>query len=206
VDPYADRRAAGRELAGHLGHHRDPLVVGIPPGGVVVADEVATMIGGTLGVIPVLRLGAPESPNLVVGAIGFGGEVVLDRDLVARLGIEFSDLEDQVTRARAWIGAEADALGAGPTAVTGRDVIVVDEGAASGLRLRAVLDVVRRRQPARLACAVGVAPPATVDLLADEVDEVVCPRQPLRLGSIEDWFRRFPPVDRDGVRLLLERW
>ena len=175
-------------------------------GGVVVADELASLIGGRLSVAPVRRVGAPESPNLVVGAVGEGGELVVDHELMVRLGIGPDDLEEQLARARAVIEAEWDSLGAPRPEVAGEDVVVVAEGAASGLRMRAVLAALRSRSPARLSCALGVAPPATVDLLAGEVDEVVCPRQPLRLGSIEAWFRRYPPVGGEDVRALLERW
>jgi len=206
MDPYDDRRSAGRELAAHLDHHRNALVLGIPVGGVVVADEVAALIGGILSVAPVRRVGAPESPNLVVGAVGDGGELVVDDELMARLAITRADLGDQVARARAVIEAEWDSLGARRPEVAGRDVLVVAEGAASGLRMRAVAAALRRQEPARLSVALGVAPPATVDLLADEVDEVVCPRQPLRLGSIETWYRRYPAVGHEDLRALLGRW
>jgi putative phosphoribosyl transferase len=204
MQPYRDRRAAGRELAEHLAHHRDPLVVAIPSGGVILGDEIVSTIGGRLAVAPVSRLGAPESPDLVIGAIGFDGPPVLDGDLAARLGIGDADLGDQVARARAALAAELEALGATAPAVAGEDVVIVAEGAASGLAIRAVLAGLRPAGPAGLSCAIGVAPPATVDLLADESGEVVCPRQPLRLGSIEDWYQQAPPSV-DEVRAVLQR-
>jgi predicted phosphoribosyltransferase len=204
VEPYRDRRAAGAELAGHLAHHHDPLVVAIPAGGLIMGEEIVGTIGGRLAVAPVFRLGSPESPDLVIGAIGPAGPPVLDEDLTARLGIDDADLGAQVARARAAVAAELEALGAATPGVAGEDVIIVAEGAASGLAIRAVLAGFRPTGPAGLSCAIGVAPPATVDLLAGEVDEVVCLRQPLRLGSIQDWYEQAPPSVEE-VRAVLRR-
>jgi predicted phosphoribosyltransferase len=205
VEPYPDRRAAGRELAAHLGHHRDAVVVGITVGGLVVADELAAAIGGRLALAPVRRLGAPESPSLVVGAVSVDGELLVDGDLMRRLGLRSEDLTDQAVRARVAIRAELDALGAEPPELADRDVIVVPEGATAGIALRAALAYVRRGGARRATAAIPVAPPATVDLIASEADEVVCPRQPLRLGAIEDWYRTHPTVERETARRILGR-
>lgn len=205
MEPYRDRRAAGRELAAHLGHHRDAVVAAISTGSVVIADEVAGVIGGTPALIPVRRLGTPESPDLVVGAVGVDGRLLVDEEMMQRLGLRSDDLADEALRAGADMRAELDALGIGPPEPGGRDVIVVAEGATAGLALRTALAYVRRLGVGRVVCAIGVALPATVDLIASEVDEVVCPRQPLRLGSIGDWYESFPPVGRDEARRILQR-
>ncbi len=171
----------------------------------VVADEVVTMIGGSLAVLPVRRVGAPESPNLVIGAVTPDGEVTLDHELASRLAIAPGDLDEQVSRAKAMLRSTLSVLGTGEPQVAGHDVIVVSDGAMTGIVLRAAIASLRRAGAARIACAVPVAPPATVDLLADEADEVVCPRQPLRMRTIGDWFELYGAVDDTEVRRLLGR-
>jgi putative phosphoribosyl transferase len=206
MDGYRDRSEAGRALAEHLWHHlgSSPLVLGIPRGGVVVAHALAVALGGALGVLPVRRLGSPSSPELVVGAMAPDGLPFVDGELVRRLGITEEEMAAEAEARLAELRRIEEVYGpAGRPGVTGRTVIVVDEGVATGLTMRAVLGFVRRRGPAFLACAVPVGPPSVMDLIASEVDEVVCPLQPIGFRSAADWYQDLASVSEADVTRLL---
>ncbi len=202
---FLDRRSAGRELAAQLEHHDDPLVIGIIPGGVPVADEIAVLNGWDLAGVPVRTIGSPESPNLILGAVAPDEVVVLDRDLSSRLGITGQDVADQVSRAMALIRSTLAAVGVDEPEVQDREIVVVGDSATTGTTFRTVLGYVMRRGAARTCAAIPVAPPATVDLIAGAADEVVCLEQPLRMKSVGEWYQLFGPVDELDVRAILNR-
>ena len=203
---YRDRVDAGRQLAGHLAHHGGsrPLVVGLAGGGVVVADEAAAALAGTVDVVVVVPFGAPGSPELLLGAVGSDGVPVIEADLAARLGLGAADLAPGIAGgAAAARRRERSLRGERGFDAGGRTVIVVDDGVAGGVVLRAALGRLRRAGAAYLVCAVPVGPPATIDLVAAEADEVVCPLQPLRFHSVADWYDDFPEVGDAQVAALL---
>jgi predicted phosphoribosyltransferase len=210
---YRDRTEAGRLLAGHLAHHRGthPLILGLAGGGMVVAAQVAAALDGSLDVVVAVPFGPPGNPDLSKGAVASDGTAVFEESLAARLGLTAADLAAEVAggaaralrRERALRRGQALPRGRGPE-VGGRTVLVVDDGVAGGATLRAALGLVRRGGPALLACAVPVGPPATIDLIAAEADEVVCPLQPLRFRSVGEWYEEYGEVGDDEVAALLE--
>jgi len=203
---YRDRAAAGRELARHLLHLRDsrPLVVGLAGGGVVVAAEVAAALGGSLEVMVAVPFGPPGNPDLRIGAATADGGAVVEEGLADRLGLSPADLAPVMAEAAARARRRERALRRSRgLEVGGRVVLVVDDGVAGGAPLRAVLGRVRRGQPAHLACALPVGPAATIDLIAAEVDEVVCPLQPLRFRAVADWYEEYGEVPDEVVAALL---
>jgi len=206
---YRDRRDAGRELAAQLAHHhgRRPVVLGLVPGGVVVAAEVAAALEGSLDAVVALPLGLPESPGLSVGAVGPDGIPLLEEDLLTRLGLASGDLAAEARRLTEQARRREASLRRGAAVdVRDRVVLVVDEGVAGGATLRAALARARRGGAGFLGCAVPVGPPATIDLIAAEVDEVVCPRQPLRFRSVAEAYEDFPELDDAGAASLLEAY
>ncbi|MBN2113884.1 MAG: phosphoribosyltransferase [Acidimicrobiia bacterium] len=207
VAVYRNRRDAGRELAAQLAHHhgRRPVVLGLVPGGVVVAAEVAEALEGSLYAVVALPLGLPESPGLSVGAVGPDGIPVIEEDLLARLGLTPGDLAGETRRlAEEARRREAPLRRGAALEVRDRVVLVVDEGVAGGATLRAALARARRAGAAFLGCAVPVGPPATIDLVAAEADEVVCLQQPLRFRSVAEAYEDFPEMDDAGAASLLE--
>jgi len=203
---YRNRVEAGRALVEHLSHHRgsDLLVLGIPRGGVVVAAEVAAGIDGTLDVVVARKIGSPWSPELAIGAVAPDGVPLVNEEMTRRLGVTARELDAEVARQVAELRRRQAAYrGERPLEMAGRTVIVVDDGVATGATLRAVLAFVRRQEPSLLSCAVPVGPPSTIDLIASEVDEMVCPTQPMRFRAVGEWYDDFSQTTDDEVLALL---
>lgn len=202
---YRDRIDAGRTLGGlmaHL-HGHDPLVLGIPRGGVVVAAEVSQVVSGRLGIVLATKIGAPWSRELAIGAVAPDGVALLDDAMVSRMRLDPADVDDEVARATVELERRRVAYGAEPPDGAGRIVVVVDDGVATGATLRAALAYLRRMGPERLVCAVPVGPAVTIDLLTYEADEVICPIQPDRFRAVGEWYDDFRPTMDDEVMRLL---
>jgi predicted phosphoribosyltransferase len=204
---FLDRRDAGCVLAEALGAYRarDPLVLGIPRGGVVVAAEVARRLGADLDVVVARKLGAPGHPELAIGAVTADGGRWLNGALVSSLGVDAGFI-DEITRAEM---ADAHARetrfrGVRPAPeIKGRVVILVDDGLATGATVRAAARAVRRRKPAHLVIAAPVGAPETCHELLAEADAVVCPRQPSPFLAVGPFYERFDETGDEEVAALL---
>jgi putative phosphoribosyl transferase len=204
---FEDRRSAGRALGQALLHlaGQDAVVLALPRGGVPVADEVARVLGGSLDVWVVRKIGAPMQPELGMGAIAEGPAVVLDRSMVGYLGVsaaavlsiarrEMDEIRRRVERYRGSYAAPE---------LADRVVVLVDDGIATGGTMRAAIRAVRKQHPARLVVAVPVAARGTGAALRREADEVICLHEPLDLGAIGLWYEDFRQVpDEEVVRIL----
>ena len=209
---YRDRSDAGSRLgvavaaAGYGDLETPPLVLGIPRGGVPVAAEVARHVGGELSVVMAHKVGAPGNPEFAIGAIAGDGEPLINDAVVRRLGIPQAYIDAEVARQREEIQRREATyrLGRPAPLVADRTVIVVDDGVATGSTLIAVLRSVRAAGPWRLCCAIPVGPPDTVQRLAAEVDEVVCPLQPQSFMAVGSWYDDFSQVSDSAVLAVLQ--
>jgi predicted phosphoribosyltransferase len=205
---FRNRAEAGRALAARLGAYAgrdDVLVLGLPRGGVPVAAEVARALGAPLDVFLVRKLGVPGREELAFGAIATGGARVLNRDVVATLGIDADAVEEAVARERTELERRAVAYRgtAEPPDVRGRVVILVDDGLATGASMRVAVEAVRELEPARVVVAVPVAAPQTCEELAPAVDEIVCLLTPEPFFAVGMWYADFSETTDDQVRALL---
>ncbi|MEK7252236.1 MAG: phosphoribosyltransferase family protein [Actinomycetota bacterium] len=201
---YRHRIEAGRVLAGFLEHlvGRDPLVLGIPRGGVVVAAEIAKALNGELGVLTAVKVRAPRNPELAVGAVTPDGVPLLDTRLIERLGIDDATRDAIVGDAVAEVRRRQAVFG--PVgAIEGRTVVVTDDGVATGATLRAAIAHVTRCTPSYLVCALPVGPPDTIAAIAAGVDEMVCPLQPRWFGAVGEFYDDFAQVNDAEVLALL---
>lgn len=200
---FSDRRDAGRRLAAELLPlaAEEPVVVGLPRGGVPVADEVARALGAPLEILAVRKLGAPHNPEYGIGAIVEDGTRVLDPEALAVLGIDNGTLTAIVARESEELRRRVAAYRGerSPLDFEERTVIVVDDGVATGVTDTAALRSVRRRRPQRLILAVPVAPPESLARLRGEADDVVCLLAPDLLYGVGQWYRDFSQVSDDEV-------
>lgn len=195
---FSDRSDAGRQLAARLLPLADeqPLVLGLPRGGVSVAAEVAARLGAPLEVLAVRKLGAPHNPEYGIGAIAEGGTKVFDYEALALLGINGGELGRIVERETAELQRRVEAYRGDRVPLSPRDrtVIVVDDGVATGVTDTVALREIRHHRPRRLILAVPVCPPDSLALLRDEADEVVCLVVPPRLQGVGQWYSDFGQV------------
>jgi predicted phosphoribosyltransferase len=204
---FADRLDAGRVLAGRLRHlHDRPCVVlGLPRGGVPVASEVARELDAPLDVFVVRKLGAPGREELAMGAVASGGVVVLNDEVVRALGIGPEVVEQVTARERREMQRREQAYREGrpQPQVTGRVGILVDDGLATGASMRAAVEALRRRDPARVVVAVPTAPESACRELEAMADEVVCASAPPAFASVGEAYEDFAQTTDDEVRDVL---
>jgi len=185
---FANRADAGRQLAGALAdlHVTDPVVVALPRGGVPVAFEVARALHAPVDVILVRKLGAPAQPELAMGAIGEDGvRVVADR-VVRALGVSDADIARVEARERSELERRAQRLRGHrrPISLTGRTVIIVDDGIATGSTARAACEVARAHGARRIMFAAPVGPEGVESTMAAVADQVVVLATPSHFFAI----------------------
>jgi predicted phosphoribosyltransferase len=205
---FRDRREAGQILAGQLHHYRgrdDVVVLALPRGGVPVAFEVATELRAPLDVFLVRKLGVPGHAELAMGAIASGGVVVLNDDVVRGLGITPDVIERAADEEAPELQRREQTYREGRSMpdLTGKTVILVDDGLATGASMRAAIEAVRRLQPAKTVVAVPAAPASTCRELTSEVDEVVCASTPSPFYAVGSAYWDFTQTTDDEVRELL---
>lgn len=200
---FTDRTAAGTMLAATLAHLRstDPLVLGLPRGGVPVAAEVARALSADLDVLVVRKIGAPGQPEYAIGAVGEDGIVVLDRRAAQAAGADDAWLARTNARLRAEVDERVRRFrGDHPMPnVHGRTVIVVDDGLATGSTAQAAVAVLRSLDAGRIVLAVPVGARDTVERLQGLADEVVCLEQPEWFGAVGAHYEDFDQVSDDRV-------
>jgi putative phosphoribosyl transferase len=207
---YRDRTHAGRELASKLleyANRPDVIVLALPRGGVPVAFEVAKALPAPLDVFAVRKLGVPGHEEYAMGAIATGGVRVLDESVVRAIGVTRAQL-DAVTAAEQLELERRERQYRGdrpPPDVTGRTVILVDDGLATGSTMRAAVEALREEGAARVIVAVPIAPPETCDAFRDIVDDIVCARTPEPFYAVGLWYQNFSQTTDDEVRELLDR-
>jgi erythromycin esterase-like protein/predicted phosphoribosyltransferase len=205
---FRDRREAGRVLARLLHAYRgksDVVVLGLPRGGIPVAWEVAAALGVPLDAFVVRKLGAPGRDEFAVGAMAFGGRVVVNDDAVRGLSITPEQLREVAEReGRELVRREASYRGGRPPAdVTGKTVILVDDGLATGASMLAAVQALREREPSQIVIAIPAAPESTWREFAGLVDDVVCASMPHPFLAVGESYWDFAQVsDKEVCELL----
>lgn len=204
---FRDRDEAASRLAQRLKAYqgKNPLILAIPRGAVPMAKIIADKLGGEFDVVLVRKLRAPHQPELAIGSVNESGWTYLSdyaelyggsRDYIEsekRLQMEtIRQRRVQYTPVRP------------PIDPAGRIVIVIDDGLATGATMISALHGLRASKPAKLICAVPVAPPDTLDKVADMADEVVCLEAPQFFQAVGQFYQHFPQVDDDEVIEILK--
>jgi predicted phosphoribosyltransferase len=207
---YADRRAAGRKLAGNLESYADRddvVVLALPRGGVPVGYEVARDLGAPLDVFIVRKLGVPGQPELAMGAIASGGVRVLNRHVVNQLRITDEQMGRVERMEREELQRREQLYRHGREAVdpTGKVALLVDDGLATGASMRAAVQALRQKDPARIVVAVPVAAEDTCHSLREMTDETICAMTPSPFMAVGMWYEDFRQTTDDEVRELLDK-
>lgn len=210
---FRDRTEAGEALAEALLSLDliDPLLLGMARGGVPVAAVVARRLGGAsrgvdLDVIVSRKIGAPGQPELAVGAVGENEVVLVERAAVDGLGIDAQQLDAMIAKAQTELARRVSLYRGDEQLreVAGRQVVVIDDGVATGHTARAALDSVLMSNPARLVLAVPVCPRSAVAMFNDT--ELVCLSHPYPFEAVGRWYESFEQVSDEDVLGELDTW
>ncbi len=208
---FQDRADAGRQLASRLLYLKGKrsAVLALPRGGVPVGFEIASVLRAPMDLVMVRKIGVPWQPELAAAAVVDGEEsqIVENTDVMELLGLTEDFIRDEAARQlkeierrrRIYLGERAR------VDLKGRTAILVDDGIATGVTARAALKAVRRAGPEGLVLAVAVAPPDTIEMLREEVDEIICLSTPEYFEGISMFYADFHQVGDEEVVDLLNR-
>ena len=205
---FHDRIAAGQELAHalrDLQERSDLLVLGIPRGGVVVASQVARALNAPLDVCLTHKLGAPDNPELAIGAMVESGQVVLNRELIKEMWVPRDYIEAETERQRKELARRARLYRGdrSPPQIPHRTVIVIDDGLATGSTMMAALQALNAQAPASLIAAIPVAPSEAIRRLAPLADRIECLLSPRPFWAVGAFYDHFDQVmDEEVIELL----
>jgi predicted phosphoribosyltransferase len=209
---FRDRADAGQRLGERLRELVKPeqetaVVLALPRGGVPVGFEVANALRAALDVFVVRKLGAPGHEELAMGAIAAGGVRVMNDEVVRALRISAAQIEETTARELRELERREEAYRGDRPAleVSGRTILLVDDGLATGYSMRAAVAAVRQRGPARIVVAVPVGARPTYEAIEKEADAVVCLQTPFDFEAVGQWYVNFAQTSDAEVRALLER-
>ncbi len=206
---FKDRVEAGERLAAALADFRDKdgVVLAIPRGGVVVGYQIAEALDLPLDVITPHKLGAPDNPELAIGAVAEDGSAVLDKQLIAYIGVDSGYIEEEKERQKAEIQRRLKVYRQGmqPRSLKGKDVIIVDDGIATGSTMKAALLSVKNQGAKSVTIAIPVGPPSTVEELKRLADCVICLATPEYFQAIGQFYGNFGQTSDEEVIELLKK-
>ncbi len=210
MDKFLDRQHAGILLAKNLYHFRNAnntILLALPRGGVPVTYEIAKELCLPLDVLIVRKLGVPGHEELAMGAITSDGTVIFNQHIVDKLHIADEAIQltvqkeqEELQRRELLYRDEATRLN-----LEGKTVILVDDGIATGATTKAAITAIKKQSPAQLILAVPVASSHTYQELAAEVDEFICPLQPIDFHAVGLWYEDFSQTtDQEVAQFLLD--
>jgi predicted phosphoribosyltransferase len=204
---FRDRIDAGNLLAVRLAEHgyTPAIVLGIPRGGVILADIVAKKLAANFDIVIPRKLGAPENEELAIGAVMEDGTSYINRYIVSALRIPQNYIESERVRQAAEIRRRAAAYRKPGLSynIAGKNVIIVDDGIATGATVIASARWARKHHPSTLTVAVPVAPSQSVEVLKQESDSVIVLHMPYDFGSVGQFYEEFGPVSDDQVTQIM---
>jgi len=205
---FRNRAQAGKLLAKALGayaHQPGAIVLALPRGGVPVAFAVAMTLALALDILLVRKLGLPGQPEYAIGAVGSGGVRVLQPGVPGLMGVTQEQVDAIVARELLEVERRTRLYRheQPPPALAGRDVIIVDDGIATGSTMQAAIEVARGHDARRVIVAAPVAPPDTLAALAPLADEVACLAAPPFFRAVSQWYETFDQTSDEEVQELL---
>ncbi len=207
-EPFKDRREAGRLLAQQLSGYRGQkaVVLGIPRGGIIVAQELARALEAETDIVLAHKLRTPGHAELAMGSVAEDGKLFLNEEVVGELGVGEAYIQQERAQQMAEIRRRTELFrhSRPKVSLTGRKVIVTDDGVATGATTQAALWAVRLEKPEKLIAALPVGPEDTIMRLAEDVDEMICLRTPPLFVAVGQFYVRFEPVEDEEVLEILK--
>jgi putative phosphoribosyl transferase len=206
---FADRVDAGKRLASALKDFKgkDAIVLAIPRGGVVVGYQIAKELNLRLDVIIPRKIGAPDNPELAIGAMTEDGTAILDEGLMNYLGVPRQYVKEESERQKNEINRRLKMYRQNESTpdLKGCDVIIVDDGIATGSTMKAALASVKKGGAKTVTIAIPVGPPSTINELRKQADKVICPYMPEYFAAIGQFYGDFTQTtDEEVIQLLKE--
>ena len=207
---FKDRKEAGRLLAKALSEYKDknPVILAIPRGGVVVAYEVAKSLNAPLDLIIPRKISAPDQPELAIGAVTEDGTTILNQDILQYLRVPDDYIKAEVKRQEEEIKRRIQKyLGDKPRVpIKGKIVILIDDGVATGATIRAAIASIRKRKPALIVLAIPVGPIDTIEELRKDADRVICLMTPEPFFAIGQFYENFEQTSDEEVIQILNKF
>lgn len=207
-EPFKNRDDAGLQIAAVLQEKikENPVILGIPRGGVVIAQAIASTLHWDMDIILTHKIGAPSHPELAIGSISEDGRVYLNDDLVETTGADTVYIEDEkeeqfseLNRRRKLFRSVYPKI-----SLKNRIVIITDDGVATGATVQAALWAARQENPKKLIGAFPVAPLDTLKKLSHDADEIICLKAPEMFRAISQFYDRFAQVSDEEVLNILK--
>lgn len=206
---FKDRKEAGHQLAQKLNRYSDePLIVlALPRGGLPVGLEVAKALNAPLNVIIARKLGLPGQTEFGVGAISEGNTLVLDNPTISAMGISQKDLEKVIDKEKEELNRRIKFYRQNKLMpdLSGKTVILVDDGLATGVTAKAAIKAVKKISPKKIIFASPVCAYDTALTLRSEVDDMVCIITPYDFLSVGHWYQNFPQLSDEEVIDILNK-
>ena len=212
IEPvFENRYDAGRQLAEKLGEYasQSVVVLGIPNGGVAVALGVALAIGADFDIVISRKIPLPLSPEGGFGSVTDDGTLILNEELVKKTGLTKQQINYQVSQVRMNIKQRSLLYHKDrpPLSVTGRTVVIVDDGLASGYTMKAAIESLRHRRPERIIAAVPVGPEHVIEEIRKVADRVVvCVAASGSVFYVSDYYRYWYDITDSEVLTCLKEW
>ena len=207
-EPFKDRKEAGSLLAGALNNFggAETVILGIPRGGVVVAKELSRMLNAKLDIVLSHKLGAPRNPELAIGAISENGKLFLDDRIASLTGSDEAYLETEAKRQGLEIKRRAEIFRSilPKTDLTGKTVVITDDGVATGATMQAALFTARQEKPERLIAACPVASSEAARRIEGYCDEVIVYRLPDIFNAVGQFYKNFSQTTDEEVMAILK--
>lgn len=205
---FLNRQDAGQKLATLLMKYsnENPLVLGIPRGGVIIAYEIAKKLKAELGVIVARKIGAPGNPEFAIGAIAPKGIIVWNDEAIEYFGLDEETKKKFAKREEVELARRMDLFCPRinlEKQIHNRTVIIVDDGLATGMTALATVLAARKMQAKKVVFAFGVCASDSAKMLAKEVDELICFSTPNNLEAVGKWYEDFSQVTDEEVLALL---
>jgi putative phosphoribosyl transferase len=206
--PFADRIEAGRLLARELKGYegKEAVVLGILRGGIIIAREIALGLDTVFDIVLSRKLGAPDNPELAIGAVSEDGNVFLNREVIIDTAVNDDYIAYEKQRKISEIKRRVAMFRAiyPKVSLEGKIAIVTDDGVATGATMQATLWALRQEKPSRLIAALPVGPWKTLSKLTHDADEVVCLRAPVFFSALSQFYLQFKQVEDEEVLKMLK--